>query len=225
MALCQLSAAARPARSRAARSTRGPPPRAPPGPTCVWRGECVSRRPEPFAVTEVITRYFHEDGHTSSGLERKREARYVAYEEDEVITAQKLMARIGLAARELDRLTLVDDALNRSLVLSSGEIRTPIDAKELYLDLFNVDGETHSRRIVTVSGLVGATNRVLFQRELQYRIVPIVAPESLEAYVGVSAQGAGILDAAGMLETTGSELSHFTYWSPAEFDCALSSVA
>lgn len=175
-------------------------------------GPSAERPPEPWALTQLLERYYRGDGDVDTALARLRQDRVVLHREGDRATARQIVARLRLAAPELGPLGLIEET-EGELVLRTSGAQEPL-AKELLEDeRFEMNGEKYTRRTVTVRALVAATNVLLARRGITRRFVPIAVCEAAECYVAIAPADALVLDASGLLDEPLDEVRALARWN------------
>ena len=164
------------------------------------------------AVAEVMCDYVARRGHAIEGARRCRARRFFLHREGDHVNASQLVRRLSFLAPELGTMLFVMDDPRQPLKLRTRTASAVVPRWEIQLS--PTDEGKGLRRSVTVRGLLGATNRLLALHDLPFRFVPLATADDYEAYVGVNAFQAMLLDNIDALHQPLIDLRGLLSWRP-----------
>ncbi len=164
--------------------------------------DSVSRR------IDLLEAYYAAAGEPSISRARRSVDRFFMQREGDAVTAKQLVARIAELAPELGTIVLerVGGTSDGPLVLRAGEhLAALLDDYEESLETGDIDlrelEEARQRAtMVTLRGLMQATNTLLDRHEVRERFVAVLSDEAREVYVAAPLTEAIDLARAGHLE-------------------------
>lgn len=162
----------------------------------------VSRR------IDLLEAYYAAAGEPSISRARRSVDRFFMQREGDAVTAKQLVARIAELAPELGPIALerVGGTKDGPLVLRAGEhLAALLDDYEESLETGDIDlrelEEARNRAtMVTLRGLMQATNTLLERNNVRERFVAVLSDEAREVYVATPLTEAIDLARAGHLE-------------------------
>jgi hypothetical protein len=168
--------------------------------------------PPDAAVAEVMCDYVARRGHAIDGARRCRARRFFLHRDGDSVNASQLVRRLSFLAPELGTMLFVMDDPRQPLELRTCASSVVVPRWEIQLNP-TAEGRV-LRRNVTVRGLLGATNKLLAHHDLPFRFVPLLTADDYEAYVGVNAFQAMLLDNIEGLQQPLTDLLGFLSWRP-----------
>lgn len=188
-------------------------------------GVRAQRPPGRRAFIGLLESYFQGDGSADDGLRRRQQARLLVHHETHRSTARDILARLAMVVPELDNISLLITGSTRVMSVWADGMATIVPESDIDVERVTIAGVVHKKRAVTVRGLVSAVNRLLAMLGHDFRFVQLVAPDNVEAFVGVSPIDSAFLERGGALELKGEELDEFTVWGAPSSEPKLRSVA
>ena len=159
---------------------------------------------------ELLDGYFRVEGAGRMG-----EGRYLSSRATERDNARQIVARLAGQLPELGMLTLVEETLGGGdafLVLRTLGAFAVVPEEALEYERLVTTGAVFVQRFVHVRGLVEAANRLLSERELPFRFLPMASPEDAEAYLAVDQHAAQLLDGIGFWDEPLADLLDHAGW-------------
>ena len=158
-------------------------------------------RPGVLARRQALLRvYYAADGDAETSLRRRLRDRYFALHADDPASAAEIVAALSDIAPELSdlRLTQLHESANRtSYVLKAGSWMSRI--ADDWARLSHQRGPVITNAL-PVRSIIRALNELLHNADAPQRLAPLLTDRTMDVYVGISRENAGMLSQCGYLE-------------------------
>lgn len=169
---------------------------------------------------DLLEAHYAAGGEASEARRRRAADRFFLQRETEPVTARQLVARLAELTPELGPVTLehVGGGSDGLLVLRAGEhLAALLDDYEENLetgdvDLRDLEEQRAPATMVTLRGLVRATNTLLERHGVRQRFVALRSDAAREVYLATGLTEAIELARSGHLEDDGEEVVEFGCW-------------